>query len=521
MKWSWNGIAKLSFAFIFAFTANGCTFFDEEPTTDWKQGIFYEIYVGSYYDSDGDKVGDLNGITHKLDYINDGKSRTDEDLQVNGLWLMPINPSPSYHKYDVVDYYNVDDQYGTIEDFKKLTEEAHKRGVKVIIDLVINHTSEKHPWFIEAAANPDSPYRDYYVWADEHTNVDELGPWGQKVWHRKGSSYYYGLFWSGMPDLNFGNPKVREEMTNVAKFWVEQGVDGFRLDAAMHIFPRKEEAQNHEWWKEFRTELEKVKPDVYLVGEVWETASIVAPYFQSLDSNFNFDLAANIMNSVNAQSNGGIGSYLDRVHPAYSKVNENFIDAPFLTNHDQNRVMTVFGGDVDKAKIAASILLTLPGNPFIYYGEEIGMLGQKPDEDIREPFRWYPGDGEGQTSWRMPRHNRGENAVSVEGQTGDQNSLLSHYRDLIRLRQKNNVLMDGGFANLAQKNNHVISFKRVLEDETLVVLHNISAQEQVVEITTAAADVDKVIFSNGEVDLKKGSDGKTITIPAYTTVVLK
>lgn len=517
---NWRIIRGLTVFFIFALSATGCTLFDEKPTTDWRKGIFYEIYVGSFNDSNGDRVGDLNGIARKLDYINDGKSRTDEDLQVNGLWLMPITQSPSYHKYDVVDYYKVDDQYGTVEDFKRLTDEAHKRGVKVIIDLVVNHTSEKHPWFIEAASNPDSPYRDYYVWADENTNINELGPWGQKVWHRKGSSYYYGLFWSGMPDLNFDNPKVREEMINVGKFWLEQGADGFRLDAAMHIFTNEKE-KNLEWWNEFRTELEKVNPDLYLVGEVWDTASVVAPYYLRLDSNFNFDLASNIIKSVNSETSGGIGTYLDRIYPAYAKVNESFIDAPFLTNHDQNRVMTEFGGDVNKAKMAASILLTLPGNPFIYYGEEIGMLGQKPDEDIREPFRWYPGEGEGQTSWRMPRYNRGENAVSVEGQTGDPDSLLSHYRELIRVRQENEVLMEGGFANLPQKNTQVVSFKRILEEETHVVLHNISDQDQVVEITTKAADVDNVIFKNGEVDIQKSANGITITLPAYTTVILK
>lgn len=479
LKRKMQSSALLACFLLFTFFATGYTVEEEMPTTDWRNGIFYEIYVGSFYDTNQDKVGDLNGIIQKLDYLNDGKSNTKEDLQIDGLWLMPISPSPSYHKYDVVDYYGVDPKFGTVEDFKKLTEEAHKRGVKVIIDLVVNHTSSKHPWFIEAASNPDSPYRDYYVWADENTNVSERGPWNQKVWHQKGSSYYYGLFWDQMPDLNYANPKVREEMINVGKYWLELGADGFRLDAALHIFPHGEEEKNHAWWAEFKAEMQKVKPDVYLVGEVWETASVVAPYFKGLDSNFNFDLSNKIMSSVSNGSDAGIGTYLERVHRAYSRVNPDFIDAPFLTNHDQNRVMSVLGGDQNKAKMAASILLTLPGNPFLYYGEEIGMLGQKPDEDIREPFRWYPGDGEGQTKWRMPRYNRGENAPSVEQQLEDPKSLLSHYREMIRVRQEHDVLLKGNIDYLMYQARGVVGFKRVHEEEVYVVLHNVTDQEQV------------------------------------------
>jgi alpha-amylase len=506
--------------FILSLFAIGCTT-NEKPNTDWSNGIFYEIYVGSFYDSNADRVGDLNGITQKLDYINDGKSGTDQDLQVNGLWLMPINESPSYHKYDVTDYYKVDPKYGTLEDFKKLTEEAHKRGVKVIIDLVVNHTSDKHPWFKEAVANPDSPFHDYYVWADESTNTAERGPWNQQVWHAKGSSHYYGVFWGGMPDLNFDNPKVREEIINIGKFWLEQGADGFRLDAAMHIYSHEQADKNHEWWAQFKTEMEKVKPDVYLVGEVWESASVIAPYFTSLDSNFNFELSSKLLSAFNSKRDPGIASYLERVYPVYAKYNENFIDAMFLTNHDQNRVMTQVGDDVNKAKVAASLLLTLPGNPFMYYGEEIGMRGQKPDEFIREPFRWYPEDGEGQTKWEISKYNRGENAVSVQEQMDGADSLLSHYRTWIRLRQEHEVLIKGSIASLVQKNNKVVAYKRVLGEEAYVVLHNVTDQEQAVEFTSKMAEVSKVVYSDQEVDLKEADNAYRIIIPPYTSVVLK
>lgn len=184
---------------------------------------------------------------------------------------MPLNPSPSYHKYDVTDYYQVDPQYGNLNDFRTLMKEADRKGIKVIMDLVINHSSSEHPWFKEGSVNPQSKYHDYYVWADENTDLEEKGSWGQQVWHKNpnGEGYFYGTFWSGMPDLNFDNPEVRKEMIKVGKYWIQQGADGFRLDAAMHIFKgqTKEGAdKNIAWWNEFRSEMEKVNPNVYLAG---------------------------------------------------------------------------------------------------------------------------------------------------------------------------------------------------------------------------------------------------------------
>ncbi|MBE9472169.1 MAG: alpha-amylase, partial [Chloroflexi bacterium] len=194
----------------------------------WNDAIFYEIFVRSFYDSDGDGVGDLNGLIEKLDYLNDGDPATTDDLGVTGLWLMPISQSPSYHGYDVADYLTVDDEYGTNEDFRRLMEEAHKRDIRVIVDLVLNHTSSQHPWFQSARDDVDSPYRDFYVWSEE--NPGYKSPWGGQVWHRTSSGYYYGIFWEGMPDLNYDNPAVTTEMEEVIRFWLEDmGADGFRL----------------------------------------------------------------------------------------------------------------------------------------------------------------------------------------------------------------------------------------------------------------------------------------------------
>ncbi|MDN4593318.1 alpha-amylase family glycosyl hydrolase [Polycladomyces subterraneus] len=246
-----------------------------------------------------------------MDYLNDGHPRSGNDLEVDGLWLMPITKSPSYHKYDVVDYYQVDPQYGTLEDFRRLIREAHKRGIKVIIDLVVNHTSNQHPWFVSASKDKNSPYRDYYIWADAETDIHEKVPWGQPVWHETypgSGDYYYGLFWSGMPELNYDNPRVREEIIKIGKFWLKQGADGFRLDAAKYIYPDTLEAKNHEWWSQFRREMQKVKPNVYLVGEVWDAKERVAPYYGELDTLFNFDLSDRILQSLQQAQDAGIAA---------------------------------------------------------------------------------------------------------------------------------------------------------------------------------------------------------------------
>ena len=378
-----------------------------------KNGVWYEIFVRSFADGDGDGIGDFIGLTEKLDYLNDGNPETDSDLGINGIWLMPINPSPSYHGYDVTDYYDINAQYGGLEAFEIFLEEAHKRGIKVIMDLVVNHSSSQHPWFKEAESNPDSPYRQYYHWITDETegyNL-ELSVWGNKVWNKVDGDYYYALFWDQMPDLNFENPAVREDIKKIAQFWLGKGVDGFRIDAAMHIYGPRESPEgtnqlqeNLDWWQEFDTACLEINPDCYLVGEVWTNLNERAKYAQSFDSTFNFDVAGAgilgmVQNEYETRNNGFIKA-LEDTYRVLAEEDATFIDAPFLTNHDQKRAMEYFEkNDVNSMKLAFNILMTIPGNPFIYYGEEIGMLGNKPpDENVREPFIWGEND-DVQTSW--------------------------------------------------------------------------------------------------------------------------
>ncbi len=443
---------------------------------DWNPRVFYEIFVRSFYDSNGDGIGDLQGVIEKLDYLNDGDPATTDDLGVTGIWLMPVTDGLSYHGYDVVDYRQIDPDYGTNADFLELIDAAHQRGIAVIMDLVINHTSVQHPWFISSATEPDSPYADYYIWADEDPNYS--GPAHQQVWHPLGERFYYGLFWDGMPDLNYENPAVTQEMYDIARFWLEDmGVDGFRLDAVKHII---EEDQNQEntaatiaWMQDFNAFVHSVKPEALTVGEIYSGSFAVAPYVpDAVDVAFEFDLASNIIDSVRRRSSQGVASIQNRALELYPQY------AAFLTNHDQNRVMSAFQGDVRQAKLAASLLLTGPGLPFIYYGEEIGMEGEKPDEFIRTPMQWS-NDAENagfsnDVPWEAPDESVAE--INVAAQTDDADSLLNHYRQLIHLRNQHPALQTGAF-QIVETPRQLYSFLRVTDDETLLVLLNLHSAD--------------------------------------------
>ncbi len=443
----------------------------------WNDTVFYEIFVRSFYDSDGDGIGDFNGITAKLDYLNDGNPATTSDLGVTGIWLMPINPSPSYHGYDVSDYLSVNPEYGTIEDFKNLVNEAHKRGIRVIIDLVLNHTSNQHPWFV-AARDPASEYRDYYVWADENPGYN--GPWGQKVWYPTVHGYYYALFWDKMPDLNYNNSAVTREMYNVVNFWLtETGIDGFRLDAARHLIENGIVQENtpatHDWYKAFRTYYKSINPESMTVGEIWSDLNAIKGYVQGdeLDLAFQFGLAEAFVDSANE---GNAGTALGELRLTY-KLLPPLQYAPFLTNHDINRVMSQLGGDVNKAKVAASMLLTAPGVPFLYYGEEVGLMGAKPDEDIRRPMQWSAEKNAGFSTsfpWRSPAKGWETNNVALE--TDAPNSLLSHYRTLIHLRNEHAALRVGQTWALRADTPALYAILRASQEETVLVVINLSGE---------------------------------------------
>jgi alpha-amylase len=427
----------------------------------WNDSVFYEIFVRSFKDNNGDGIGDINGLIEKLDYL--------QDLGVTGLWLMPIHPSPSYHGYDVKDYYTINPDYGTLDDFKRLVAEAKQRGIRIIIDYVLNHTSVEHPWFV-ASQDPQSPYRDWYVWS-------KTDP-GQTNWHRAANGdYYYGFFGEHMPDLNYTNPEVTAKMEDVARFWLQDvGIDGLRLDAAKYLIEEGTVIQNsdstHQWYKNFRPEYKKYNPNAMTIGEVWDLAPVSAEYAQGdqLDLTFDFDLAQAIITGVRARRAAGITK-------AY-RVNQNVFQplqfGSFLTNHDQNRVVSQLAGDLDRAKLAAVIYLTGPGVPFVYYGEELGMLGKKPDEDIRTPMQWDAERNGGFTDnipWRMPYTDYPKKNVAAL--SADPASIWSLYRQLIHLRNEHAALRVGDYVEVQTDNSEVFAALRVSKEEAALIVVNL------------------------------------------------
>jgi glycosidase len=430
----------------------------------WNDSVFYEVFVRSFQDSDGDGIGDLQGLIDRLDYLNDGDPTTTDDLGVTGIWLMPVAQSPSYHGYDTTDYYTVEQDYGSNEDFKRLLDEAHQRGIKVIVDLVLNHTSTEHPWFVDSASGPDAEKRDWYRWSP--TDDGSRAPWagGGPVWHRNGEEYYFAMFWEGMPDLNYENPEVTAEMQNAARFWLEEmGADGFRLDAVRHLL---EEGTNysgttstHQWLAGFDDFVDKVDAEALTVGEVWDTTAQAASYVQGdeVDLTFEFELAEGILTSVKRGKPVASAEDLAALLAAYPSGQF----ATFLSNHDQPRVATTLFKDPAGNKLAATALLTLPGVPFVYYGEEIGMTGNKPDEKIRTPMQWSDAANAGFSSsapWQPV--NAGFEELNVAVQDADPASQLNLYRRLIHLRNDHPALLRGAFVPVESSCDATLAFLR-------------------------------------------------------------
>lgn len=456
---------------------SACTPVTDPVARDWNGRTWYEIFVRSFADSDGDGIGDLRGLTARLDYLNDGDPSTATDLGVGGIWLMPIAESPSYHGYDVVDYRKVEQDYGTTADMKAFLAAAHEREIKVIVDLVLNHTSSESPWFKDAE-KPGSRHDDWYVWANE--NPHWPGPGGQVVWHPDGKRWFYGVFGAGMPDLNMRNPAVTAEMEDIAAYWLKDvGVDGFRLDAAKHLIEDGKDAQTNTpetraWLAGFKASVDAVDPGALLIGEVFDPAKVAGPYVpDSLDMTFNFSLATGIRLALQNQ----------RVAPLATALGDTIASWPanqqgsFLTNHDQTRIMTALYGDVPSAKLAAYLLLTAPGTPFLYYGEEIGVTGAKPDERIRTPMRWTAEPATAGFTTGTPWEALSEDdaaSVNVATQLADPASLLATYQDLVRLRAATPALQDGVTLPVDGGAEPVIGWVRATNGQVLLSVVNVS-----------------------------------------------
>lgn len=445
----------------------------------WVRGATcYEVFVRSFYDSDGDGIGDLKGLTAKLDYINDGNPRSKRSLGARCVWLMPIVESPSYHGYDATDYYHVAKAYGTNEDFKRFVAAAHQRGIHVLVDMVLNHTSSQHPWFQAALHDTTSPYRNWYRWSP--TKPNQKGPWGQEVWYKSPvrDEYYYAVFWSGMPDLNYETPAVRAEAKKIARFWLtEMKVDGFRLDAVPFLMEDGGKLAGspgtHRLLHEYAAYVRSVQPNAFTVGEVYDSIGAVLTYYpDQLDSYFGFEVADSIIAAVR---NGSARGLLAPVLRMQSIVPDDRW-SPFLRNHDQPRTRTELGGDMRKARLASFVLLTLPGVPFVYYGEEIGMIGTKPDERIRTPMQWQVGHADGFTTgtpWESLQSDSLTTTVAAEDR--DSNSVLAMNRRMIHLRSRVSALGQGMLIPLQASVDGVAAYVRQSGDQQVLVLANLTS----------------------------------------------
>ncbi|MEH7436850.1 alpha-glucosidase [Neobacillus drentensis] len=510
----------------------------------WQQSTFYEIYMPSFKDGNGDGMGDFAGITSKLDYL--------KDLGIDGLWLTPFYPSPKVDNgYDISDYQSIDPAYGTMEEFEHFIKEAHQRGIKVIADLVLNHTSSAHQWFQESKSSKDHPKRDWYIWRDEPNNWESF--FGGTAWEYDETTeqYYYHAFAKEQVDLNWANPEVKAAMFDAMKFWLEKGVDGFRLDVINFLkindqfvdnpYDASKQEQEHVYDKDQEGILGIIEeiaafvhqyPDKFLVGEVGsEDLDILKQYsgLGKLDVVFNFNIG-----SISEFNPEKLYQQLADTEAAY---NETQVPTLFFGSHDMSRFISRFGGDEERAKLIATLMLTARGVPFIYFGDEIGMrdwitediakmkdvqgimgyqlalvAGKSHEEALviandksrdksRTPMQWDAGEYVGfseQKPWITVPNEAAK--VTVESQLDAPESMLSFYKSLLKLRKEHPAFTLGTYESLRYEDG-LMTFVRKDESERILVALNFSDEPKTLDVSAST-----LLLSNKRTVL----DGKII-----------
>jgi len=493
----------------------------ESPDDNYR--VWYEIFVYSFCDSDGDGIGDLNGVRSKIPYL--------QELGVTGIWFMPLHPSTTYHKYNVSDYYAIDPQYGTMEDFDALLADCEKAGIKVIMDLVVNHTGSEHVWFRTATEylknlsegaepNPeDCKYLDYYFFSKESTGVSAP----KEV---TGTDYWYeAMFSYDMPDLNLDNPAVRAEVEDVMAFWMEKGVAGFRLDAAKEFFTGNttKNVEVLSWLQKAATDID---PNAYMVAEVWDTFANITNYYESgITSIFNYafgNVDGKITKVIRGAGNSSMvttyATGLEKADKAYLDKNPNYIDAPFLSNHDVGRIAGFAGREEYKVKLAGAMNIFMGGSVFIYYGEELGMAGSGNDPSKRVGMYWND-SGEGMTKLPPDATEQAHPFGSLEDQRDDDGSIYNYYRQAVAIRKALPVISHGRVTAEANLNKGCVSAQRkTWGSEECIILMNIDANAAQVDLSgyedwslaaTLSAD-------GGEIK----QNGTALALPAYGVAVL-
>lgn len=520
------------------------TSISQYPPAEWdgvkRAGVFYEIFVRSFADSDGDGIGDLRGVADKLDYL--------DDLGVAGIWLTPINPSPSYHGYDVTDYEAVNPEFGTMADFEALVEKAHSLGIKVILDFVINHTSKTHPWFTDACGSENSPYRDYFLFSKNPQQDIAAGripmtrTYDAGQWHAVGEGTtdykYMAMFSDWMPEINYGNVDECERsdafktICDAGRFWLAKGVDGFRLDAVKHIYQDENSDENPTFLRKFYTELAKTKPDLYMVGEALSEHNTVARYYEGLPAMFDFSSWYRLMYAIQNSHAKWFPKDMLNYADEYAAHRADYIDATKLSNHDEDRTRSVLGGgatvSLERAKMAAAVLLTSVGSPYVYYGEEIGMLGMKTngDENVRDPMLWAPeAEDAYRTTWRRSSYSTEKAVGTVAGQAGEVNSIYNIYRFFLRLRNTYPALATGtmhlpeNFADGDNSDKNFMVFYREAPGQRLLVIHNVSNTVATYPLHRA---IKQPVADTKATGLEKLGDAEyRIHMPPYSSIIIE
>lgn len=501
----------------------------DNTITNENGSMSYEIFVRSFYDSNGDGTGDLNGVKAKLPYLN--------DLGIKTLWLMPIHPSPTYHGYDVTDYYDINPDYGTLADFDSLVAEAEKYNIDIMIDMVLNHCSVQHKYFTTA-------YADYMNKNDSEDskadwfNFSETNASGSHIYNGNlGQIYYESWFDSGMPDFNLDCDAVREEIEKIMKFWiVDHKVKAFRLDAVLYYYYGNTSKNKSflTWLKETAT---KYNPKFYMVGECYSNDIVINDYYNSkCDSFFRFEAAkGGDLGVINvAKGNANAYVFANSIESNEKKVknnNPNGYSSYFLSNHDQDRIGDSFKKNQNSGKAAASLLGLLPGTPFMYYGEEIGLLGTRGDNDgndvkRRLPMIWSKEDKTGQCSFPDKTRPDLNNTKQVENGAADllsdPDSLLNHYKKVINIRNKYSFIKTGTFESLStslgltKEHRGILAYKITNGDDYITVVTNFGKTND--QITSPGTEI---IDSINTIHKKPAIESGLLKIGAYSTVILK
>lgn len=517
-------LAMMLLALAFSLIACDANTFPKQPDpTDDNYRVFYQIFVGSFSDSNGDGIGDLRGIINRFDYLNDGNMNSTKSLGVQGIWLSPIFTSPTYHKYDVKNYYEIDPKFGTMKDLEELIDLCHKRNVKLILDLVLNHTSSQHQYFKDFVkahqlGDKSHPYYDYYSYG----SLEDLK--GRTAFRIPNTDHYYeGNFSGDMPEPNFDNPKVREEAVNTAKFYLDKGIDGFRFDAIKYIYYGNTQ-KSADFWDWYMAELKKIKPDIYCVGECWSADLEILQYTSSLNC-FAFQMSGAEGQICNgAKTTGNINNYTNYVTNFLKNLGATSSDAmfvPFFSNHDQDR--SAGYPSYTNIKMAANLYILCSGSPFIYYGEEIGLRGSRgganTDANRRLAMLWGDKDTvknpEGST---YAADKQIKDTVAIQNK--DRDSLLNHYRQLISMRIRHPEIARGKYTALNFREDKFGGFKVDYNGSTIFILHNTGEEEITIDLaSTYSFDYSEVLefIGYGKATL----EGTVLTISAKTSVILK